>query len=57
MQYNTHALDWEGASTDCVLGVLSARQNKHFQASSIGNDPMMKSEDGSFSQTWLWEDG
>ena len=49
MQYNTHALDWEGAYTCCVLGVLSARQNKHFQASSIGSDPMMKSEDGSFS--------
>ena len=49
MQYNTHALDWEGASTDCVLGVLSARQNKHFQAPSFGSDPMMKSKDGSFS--------
>ena len=53
MQYNAHALDWEGAYTGCVLGVLSARQNKHFQGSSIGNDPMMNSEDGSFSQTWL----
>ena len=53
MQYNMHALDWEGAYTGRVLGVLSARRYKHFQVSSIGNDPMMKIEDGSFLQTWL----